>query len=85
MQITEVTLFISIRMSELNTHKYLRERSELVIYYRKKHFAIKCKNKSCRDALPPKNTSPKTNETSDIHTAMHVQTTHTSQRNAFTT
>ena len=31
----------------------------------KKHFAKKCKNKSCRDALPPKNTSPKTNETSD--------------------
>ena len=31
----------------------------------KKHFTKKCKNKSCRDALPPKNTSPKTNETSD--------------------
>ena len=31
----------------------------------KKHFAKKYKNKSCRDALPPKNTSPKTNETSD--------------------
>jgi len=31
----------------------------------KKHFAKKCKNKSCRDALPPKNTSPKSNETSD--------------------
>ena len=45
----------------------------------KKHFAKKCKNKSCRDALPPKNTSPKTNETSDNahRTAMHVQTTHT--------
>ena len=25
----------------------------------------KCKNHSCRDALPPKNNSPKTNETSD--------------------
>ena len=34
----------------------------LVVLYsklQKKHFAIKCKNKSCRDALPPKNTSPK--------------------------
>ena len=31
----------------------------------KKHFAKKCKNKSCRDGLPPKDTSPKTNETSD--------------------
>ncbi len=30
-----------------------------------KHFAKKCKNKTCRDALPPKNTFPKTNETSD--------------------
>ena len=32
--------------------------------FQKKHFAKKCKNKSCRDALPSKNTSPKTNETS---------------------
>ena len=31
----------------------------------KKHFAKKCKNKTCRDALLPKSTSPKTNETSD--------------------
>ncbi len=43
---------------------------EISLYYSinlryKKHFAKKCKNKSCRDALPPKNTSPKTNETSD--------------------
>ena len=30
----------------------------------KKHFTKKCKNRSCRDALPPKNTSLKTNETS---------------------
>ena len=28
-------------------------------------FAKKCKNKLCRDALPPKNSSPKTNETSN--------------------
>ena len=36
-----------------------------IIKLQKKHFAKKCKNKSCRDALQPKNTSPKTNETSD--------------------
>ena len=46
----------------------------------KKHFAKKCKNKSCRDALPPKNTSTKTQQ-GRMHTAMHAQTTHTSQRN----
>ena len=47
--------------------------------YRKKHFAIKCKNMSCRDALPPKNTSLETNENNDYahlntcthHCAMH--------------
>ena len=49
----------------------------------KKHFAKKCKNKSCRDALPPKNIAPKTNETSNHahrkacidythHSAMHL-------------
>ena len=30
----EVTLFISIRVSELNTHKYLRERSERKYLYK---------------------------------------------------
>ena len=30
-----------------------------------KALSKKCKNQSCRDALPAKNTSPKTNETSD--------------------
>ena len=40
----------------------------------KKHFAKKRKNKSSRDALPPKTTSQKTNETSDC--AHHNACTH---------
>ena len=46
------------------------------------HSTKKCKNKSCRDALPPKTLPQKPMKQVTMHTAMHAQTTHTSQRNA---
>ena len=39
---------------------------------------------SCRDELPPK-TLPQKPKQATMHTTMHAQTIHTSQRNAFTT
>ena len=47
----------------------------------KKHFAKKCKNKLCRDALPPKTLLQKPMKQATVHTTMHAQTTHTSQCN----
>ena len=49
-----------------------------------KALSKKCKNQSCRDALPAKNTSPKTTKQATMHTGRRAQTTHTSQRDAFT-
>ena len=47
----------------------------------KKHFAKKCKNKLCRDALPPKTLLQKPMKQATVHTTMLAQTTHTSQCN----
>ena len=53
---------------------------KVYIMLQKRDSTKKCKNKSCRNALPPTNTSPKTNETSNNahHNACtdYPQTTH---------
>ena len=58
--------------------------SKLVCKLQKEHSAKKCKNQSCRDALIPQNTAPKTNETSDNVHRKGMHRLHTSQHNAFT-